>query len=65
MATKQQAEYQTKKIMPIARKEGCKCPYSEQAYLEGSFSHEKNCPSPKIECLPNPAKLMAAMRQVY
>lgn len=65
MATEQATEYQEQKIMPLARKEGCTCPFDKAAYRAGKWSHKAGCPSPKVECLPNAAKLMAAMRQVY
>lgn len=62
---KANAEYQTKTIMPLARADGCKCHYTQKAYLEGKFTHHKDCPAAYVENLPNAGKLMEALRGVY
>lgn len=62
MASKQHAEYQETNIMPLARKQGCKCEFSREQYERGNWQHKSGCPAPLIECLPNAANLMAALR---
>jgi hypothetical protein len=64
MATKQAAEYMTEHIVPLMRKEGCDCPYDQDKYEKGEFRHKPGCPSPMIECLPNPAGLYNALRHL-
>jgi hypothetical protein len=64
MVSKASAEYMTDVIMPSNRKAGCTCPYSQEMYEKGDFSHMKDCPSPMIECLPNAAGLMEALRHL-
>lgn len=61
------AEYQLEHIMPAAKEEGCTCEFSREDFddfISYKWSHKAGCPSPKYECLPNPAGLMEAMRHV-
>lgn len=62
MTTPQAAEYQEQTIMPLAREEGCKCPFDKQKYQAGDWRHQPGCPAPKVECLPNAARLTEALR---
>jgi hypothetical protein len=59
------AQYQLDHIMPLAREEGCACPYTEADFpnfIKGKWHHQANCPSPKYECLPNAVRLFEALR---
>lgn len=65
MRTITNAQYQLETVMPLARKVGCKCPFSKadfQDFIEHKWSHEENCPAPLYENLPNPGKLMETLR---
>jgi hypothetical protein len=68
MRTIRNAEYQLEHIMPTARKNGCKCPFSEKdfdSFIAGTWSHKKGCPSPSYECLPNPSVMEVLRHGVY
>lgn len=59
------AEYQLNTIMPGARAAGCTCPFSEadfDDFIAYQWWHNKGCPAPRYECLPNTRLLTEVMR---
>lgn len=61
--TEQQVKYQAEQIMPLAKKQGCKCEFSHEKYAQHAWSHAKDCPAPIYENLPNPGRLIEALRR--